>query len=245
MQIPDIDDDDRTRETSLREEAAITLIKCYRETPELYASRAHVYLELAWFTGARLGGLRSLDLRDVNYRLNSVEFRHRPETDTPLKNKLDGERPVGLKLESIDAIGEYVRENRIDVSDDHGRQPLLASARGRPGKGTIRSWSYLATFPCIAGPCPHGKETESCEFTEFAHASKCPSSRAPHHIRTGSITWQLNQGIPPGVVAERVNSDVKTIKQHYDFASSEQRWDRYYTHLEARRSELDKLDLDS
>lgn len=243
VRIPDLDDEDRRRETSLREESALVLLEAYRESSSLYASRAHAFLELAWFIGARLGGLRALDLRDVNYEENVVEFRHRPETGTPLKNKLEGERPVGLNSETIEIIGDYVRENRYDVRDPHGRQPLLASARGRPGEDTVRAWSYLATQPCVAGSCPHGQVPESCEMTEWAHASKCPSSRSPHHIRTGSITWQLNKGLPPAVVAERVNSDVKTIKKHYDVATSEQRWARHYEHLEARRPELDKLDL--
>ncbi|WP_239638600.1 hypothetical protein [Halorubrum saccharovorum] len=70
----------------------------------------------------------------------------------------------------------------------------------------------------MAGGCPHDKDPDTCEWTRYVHLSKCPSSRSPHPIRTGSITWQLNQEIPPEV-AERVDATVKTIENHYDWAS--------------------------
>ncbi|MDB9264438.1 hypothetical protein PN424_17595, partial [Halorubrum ezzemoulense] len=46
----------------------------------------------------------------------------------------------------------------------------------------------------------HNTQVVDCEYTEFKHASKCPSSRSPHRIRTGAVTWMLNAGIPPEVV---------------------------------------------
>ncbi|WP_418283183.1 tyrosine-type recombinase/integrase [Halorubrum sp. DTA98] len=240
VRVPDIDPSERSNSETLTTEAAFTLLKYYRNSDRDRASRNHAFLELAWHTGARQGGLRALDVRDVYPEEGYVEFHHRPETDTPLKNKLHGERPVGLRTEVARVLREYMG-NRYDVHDDHDRQPFLASRDGRPTENTIRSWSYLATQPCLHSPCPHGKDRIDCEFTEFVHGSKCPSSRSPHRIRTGAITWMLNAGIPPEVVAERVNASVKTIRTHYDWATESQRWNRYYDQMESRRQHLEKL----
>ncbi|WP_435093457.1 tyrosine-type recombinase/integrase [Halorubrum sp. N11] len=246
VRIPDINPEDRADETSLSTPAAMRLIEYYRASEQDCASRAHAFLELAWYTGARQSGLRALDVRDLNARFDEdeqswVEFRHRPDTDTPLKNNRRGERPVGVPDEVARVVSEYVRENRFDTRDDHGRKPLIASAKGRPTENTVRVWSYGATQPCVAGGCPHDKDPDTCEWTQYANLSKCPSSRSPHPIRTGSITWQLNQGIPPEVVAERVDATVKTIENHYDWASKEDRWRRYRDRMEQRQDYVDQL----
>jgi hypothetical protein len=101
----------------------------------------------------------------------------------------------------------------------------------------MTTWSYLATLPCLHSPCPHGRERPTCEFTTHAHASKCPSSRSPHKIRTGSITWQLDLGIPPEVVANRVNASLETIEQHYDVADPRERMEK------RRRPHVENLEL--
>jgi len=239
VRIPNLDPEDRSNDTKLHTAAASVLLDYYRNTPEVRASRAHVYLELAWLTGARQGGLRALDLRDVNLGDDPyVYFRHRPDTGTPLKNKLRGERPVALPESIATIFGTYIRENRYDSHDDYGRQPFLASAVGRPTENTLRNWSYRATLPCLHTACPHGKEREGCEWTQYNHASKCPSSRSPHQIRTGAITWLLNQGWPPEDVAERVNASVKTIEEHYDKADPDERRRRLRKRMEKRRRSL-------
>ncbi|WP_136688341.1 tyrosine-type recombinase/integrase [Halorhabdus amylolytica] len=239
VRIPNLDPEDRSNDTKLATEDAQALLAYYRDDPEAYGTRAHAYLELAWYTGARQGGLRALDLRDVELGENPyVEFLQRPNTGTPLKNKRAGERPVGLTHETADVLQEYIAEHRYDVHDEEGRQPLLASAQGRPTPNTIRVWSYLATQPCLHGPCPHGKARETCLWTEYSHSSKCPSSRSPHQIRTGTVTWLLNQGWPPEDVAERVNASVSTIEQHYDKADPERRRQRLRDRMEDRRRPL-------
>jgi site-specific recombinase XerD/ribosomal protein S15P/S13E len=250
VRIPDLDPEDRSNDTKLATENAVALLEYYRNSEPApagdYGTRAHAFLELAWWTGARQGGLRALDLRDVELGSNPyVDFRHRPETGTPLKNKLGGERPVALNREMAEVLKHYVDNNRYDVRDDNGRQPFLASAQGRPASdNTIRVWSYLATLPCLHGPCPHGKDPETCQWTEYSHASKCPSSRSPHQIRTGAVTYLLNQGWPPEDVAERVNASVKTIEQHYDKADPDERRRRLLDRMERRRRPLvDQLEL--
>lgn len=143
VRIPDINPEDRADETKLSTPAAMRLIEHYRDSEQDRASRAHAFLELAWFTGARQSGLRALDVRDLNARFDAdeqswVEFRHRPDTETPLKNNRRGERPVGIPDEVAKVVSEYVRESRYDVRDDHGRKPLIASAEGRPTENTVR-----------------------------------------------------------------------------------------------------------
>lgn len=239
VRIPDLDPEDRSNNEKLSTEDAKALLEFYRSDEQRYGTRAHAFLELAWFTGARQGGLRALDLRDVDLgETPYVDFRHRPDTGTPLKNKLGGERPVALTETIASVLRTYLQKHRYDVHDEHGRQPFLASAQGRPGKNTLRVWSYLATLPCLHSPCPHGKERETCEWADYAHASKCPSSRSPHRIRTGTVTWLLNSGWPPEDVAERVNATVKTIEQHYDKADPEERRKRLRDRMEKRRRPL-------
>ncbi|SER74801.1 tyrosine-type recombinase/integrase [Natrinema salaciae] len=239
VRIPDLDPEDRSNDTKLHTEDAAALLEFYRNSETKYGTRAHAFLELAWFTGARQGGLRALDLRDVELGENPyVDFRHRPDTGTALKNKLGGERPVALTDETAAVLREYLQNDRYDVHDDHGRQPFLASAQGRPNSNTLRVWSYLATLPCNFEPCPHGRERDACQYTEYGHCSKCPSSRSPHQIRTGSITWFLNRGWPPEDVAERVNASVKTIEQHYDKADPHERRRRLRDRMEERRRPL-------
>lgn len=236
--MPHVSEEERSDDSRLDEAVALPLLRSLREDPDWNGKRIHALLEVAWHTGARLGGLRALDLGDTHFEENYLDFRHRPETDTGLKNKSKGERPVAVPEEVTDVLERYVEHFRFDVSDDHGRQPLFASRRGRASKALLRGIMYQATQPCLYRACPHEKERETCEWTEYTQASKCPSSRSPHRIRTGSITWQLNIGMPPAVVAERVNATTQTIKQHYDKESP-------LREMEARRRPfVDEMDLE-
>jgi len=245
VRIPDLDPSERSSDSKLATDDALALLTHYRHSDDVYGTRGHAYLELAWLTGARQSGLRALDIRDVHLDDQPwVDFRHRPDTGTGLKNKLAGERPVALPEEVGDVLRTYLQRYRHDVHDDHGRQPFLASRAGRPRENTLRNWSYIATQPCTYMPCPHGKERDSCEWTDYHHSSKCPSSRPPHHVRTGAITWMLNRGWPPEDVAERVNATVDTIETHYDKADLDERRRRLRQRMEQRRRPLlDELDL--
>jgi len=232
---PDVPRDAQVDETRLHAHDAEKLLTYYRESPDGCGTRRHVVLALVWYTGARLGGLRALDLEDYDSNEQHVRFLHRSDEDTPLKNGNDGERLVGIPEQVCDTLNHYIGNNRHDVYDDHGRQPLLASQVGRPSQNTVRVWMYLATVPCLHSPCPHGNDPQSCDYLDYTHASKCPSSRSPHQVRTGSITWQLNCGVPPQVVAKRVNTSVRTIKAHYDQPSMREELE------ERRRPHLDQL----
>ncbi|WP_255681695.1 tyrosine-type recombinase/integrase [Natrinema sp. SYSU A 869] len=237
VNIPDVPTDQKSRETKLETDRALELIRYYRSS-EQAGSRNHALLEVAWHTGARLGGLRALDLRDFDASEQTLEFVHRPETDTQLKNKHNGERIVGIRDGVAETLQRYIGSDRWDKHDDHGRQPLFSSLQGRPSTNTIRGWMYTATFPCVHGSCPHGHDPDDCEFRSHTHASKCPSSRAPHHVRTGSITWHQDRSVPREVTAERVNASQDVIDQFYDKATKRERMEL------RRRPHLEKLEIE-
>lgn len=238
VHVPDIPDGEETSDEKLGTDDATALIQFFRNSSEHYGKRHHALLELFWHTGARLGAVRGLDVRDFDADAQLVEFVHRPGSDTPLKNKRNGERVVALREPVADAIDYYIRNHRKESHDDHGRQPLFSTAGGRPSRNTVRVWSYQATLPCVYRECPHGHDRETCEFTEFNSSSKCPSSKSPHKIRTGSITWHRDCGFPPEVTSERVNASQRVIQRHYDKATRRERMEH------RRRPHLDKLSLD-
>lgn len=241
VNIPKLDQHEETDDTLLETEDAQALIEHYRESRVDYAEENHVVLELAWFTGARLGALRSLDIEDYQPDDRLVWFRHRPDRGdgTPLKKKVDGERPVGLPAETCEVLDTYIEHVRPAKRDEDGRRPLLCGRQGRPAASTLQNWMYQATLPCVAGPCPHGNEPRTCDWTARKNASKCPSSRSPHQVRTGSITWQLNSGLSYEAVGQRVNSDPDTLRRYYDKASDVEKLEQ------RRRAFVDQLGFES
>ncbi|ADE04781.1 MULTISPECIES: tyrosine-type recombinase/integrase [Haloferax] len=240
VHVPSVPMSERSRDTMLVPDDALRLLRYYRSHSSVRGTRFHAVLELAWHTGARLGALRGLDLRDYYPDEQYVEFVHRPESETPLKNQMNGERTVSLLPEVVESLNTYIEKFRPDGHDDFGRSPLFVTHHGtRISKNGFRGWMYQATQPCVAGPCPHEYEKDSCEFAgSYTQGSKCPSSRSPHHIRTGSITWHRDRGFPAEVTAERVNASQEVIEQHYDKASQRERMEL------RRRPHLDKLRIE-
>ncbi|MFB6134848.1 MAG: tyrosine-type recombinase/integrase [Halanaeroarchaeum sp.] len=234
VQIPKLSKDEQTNDEKLDTEDAKQLLESYRGNRGEYGTIQHVLLEIIWHIGARTGGLRSLDLRDWNSEERVLEFRHRPPTR--LKDGTEHERNVVLPETIADVLDFYIERERPDKRDENGREPLFATRFGRPADSTIQTWAYQATQPCVAVACPHNRQRDTCEFTEKSHASKCPSSRAPHQIRTGSITWQLNKGLSYVKVAERVAASPETIRRYYDKAD-------YSEQLERRRPDTENLDI--
>lgn len=119
---------------------------------------------------------------------------------------------------------------------------MAVSRSSRPRRTSIsalRTWCYFATQPYVEVACPHGVTREHCAYRQRDGASKCPSSRALHHVRSGSITWQFNAGVPPEVVAERVNASPAIIAKHYDAAVNRERLE------ERRRPYVDGPDIAS
>lgn len=238
VHIPNVSKSERSRDELLSTDRARLLLRHYRQSEVSRATKHHALLELLWHTGARLGGIRALDLRDFHPGEGFVEFVHRPSTGTPLKNKIEGERMVGLRRPVVDVLEEYLRENRDDALDQHGRSPLLTTRNGRPSKTAVRTWCYLATHPCVAAPCPHDRNPGTCEYRSYSAASKCPSSKSPHHVRTGSISWHRDRGYPKEVVAERVNASEDVIDEFYDKSTKRDRMNL------RRQPHLEKLDIE-
>ncbi|OYR83183.1 integrase, partial [Halorubrum ezzemoulense] len=173
--------EDEVSDSYLRPERAADIVE-YLSRYE-YASRDHVVWALIWHTGARLGAVRSLDLQDLDLEGNkpSIEFVHRPETGTPLKNDAASERVNRISRRVAQILQDYIDGPRTDTVDDHGRNPLVTTDAGRIAAGTIRKAFYRWTRPCFIGKeCPHDEDPESCKFATFRHVSGCPSARSPH-----------------------------------------------------------------
>lgn len=234
VEIPRLSKDEQTDDQKLDTSDAKRLLDHYRESVADYGTIQHVLLEVIWHIGARTSGIRSLDLKDWNSEARVLQFRHRPPTR--LKDGTEHERDVILPEPIADALDFYIDRERADKRDENGREPLFTTRFGRPADSTIQTWAYQATQPCVAIACPHNRQRDTCEYTEKSHASKCPSSRAPHQIRTGSITWQLNKGLSYVKVAERVAASPETIRRYYDKAD-------YTEQLERRRPDTEDLDI--
>lgn len=160
--------------------------------------------------------LRALDVGDWNPDERTLTFRNRPNRGTRLKNGREHERKVVISQEPAQVLDQYVVRERADNHDSHGRRPLFTSRQGRPTRSTITNWTYQATTPCLRQECPHSKTRHRCEWTNQTEASKCPSTKSPHPVRRGSITWQLNIGRQPEDVAARAATTPQVIRRYYD-----------------------------
>jgi len=221
-----------------------------------YASRNHVIMLLMWRFAFRYSDLRAIDVRDLSLdgELDEERLREigeepenlpdqigphlymvsRPETGTRLKNHLKSQRVVSLTDEEVQVLRDYIENKRTDVTDDAGREPLVTTVQGRPTDSSVRRWMYRMTQPCLVGDCPHDRDPDDCEFLRHGHESGCPSTHAPHRIRTGAISNMREQGISVEDVAERVDATPETVRQHYDFSAEMKR-------LENRRSQFEDL----
>lgn len=188
------------------------------------------------------GLFKTAEQNDVESLIDEISvpfvfFRHRPDSETPLKNQEGGERPVSLTDDLGELLQDYIEVNRPNVADEYGRNPLFASKKGggRMSKGAIRRRFYIITQPCRYGSCPHNRDPDECEALDHGREQRCPSARSPHKIRTGSITWHRDAGWPPEALAEKVNATPETIREHYDHPEKLRR-------MESRRSFLDDLE---
>jgi len=184
-------------------------------------SHLHAVLALTWNTGLRLSGLRALDLQDFAADEAVLRVRHRPVTDTNLKNGSedddspgDSERDIALHPSVVDALREYIRVERHDVSDNYGRDPLFTTAYGRPSKSTLRRWIYAATS--CRWHDNQEEENEDCDGSCDPDSDVCPFSYNPHAIRRGAITTHLTGGLRRDRAAERFDVSEPVLRAHYD-----------------------------
>lgn len=230
-------DDEETSDQQLAPEEARALLSFYRKSAKWRGTRRHVILEILWHIGCRMCGLRALDLDDYDPDTGDLRFRNRPEADTRLKRGDVHERNVTLSEVPKKILDLYIARERLDVRDEYGRKPLFPSRQGRPADATIRGWMYQVTQPCMAMECPHGKRRPNCEYVPRDSASKCPSTRAPHAIRRGSITWQRNLGFDADTVSKRAAATPDVIRRYYDDPD-------YEDDLERRRKETERIDIE-
>jgi site-specific recombinase XerD len=216
LHAPELPDGAEAREIHLTTERAETILE-YLDRYE-YASRRHVVMALLWRTGMRRSALRSIDLDDLQPDEHAITLEHRPETGTILKNGEDSERWVYLGPRWYQIVEDYVAKNRIDIADDHGRDPLITTKYGRPTGDTIYRWVNIACHPCEYGrDCPHDRDPQTCEAKGTnGYPARCPDARSPHAVRRGSITHHLNAGTAPEVASERMNVSLDVLYQHYD-----------------------------
>lgn len=213
--LPEVEAEEAAKDVKLGEERAERILDHVNRFH--YASRDHVILAILWHTGIRLGSLRAFDVDDFDPKSPCLELRHRPETETPLKNGKGAERTIAVGEHYAEVIADYIDHHRDDVSDEYGREPLITSARGRLTETPIRRTVYEWTRPCMVGECPHDKDPETCPYmNDRDRMSECPSGRSPHGIRRGSITKHLRDGTPEEIVSDRMNVSGDVLDQHYD-----------------------------
>lgn len=233
VRSPTLSDGDNSRDVMLSNERAERALEYLRKYK--YASRQHVVLLLLWHTMMRVGALHALDVDDFDAAQQSLEVKHRPETETSIKNQKNGERLVALSDEVCDVLSDWITDRRPDVRDDHGREPLISSEQGRVHRTTLRRDCYRYTRPCVfTDECPHDREITDCEGATHDHPYECPSSVSPHALRRGALTHALNSEIPEKVLSDRANVSKSVLDEHYDQRSNKER-------MEQRREYLDDL----
>lgn len=234
LHSPDLPDGAEARDDNLPFQRAKRIIDTLDRFH--YASPRHVMMVLLWSTAMRRSALRSIDVGDLEADDFAVRLEHRPDTGTSLKNGGDGERWIYLGPTVYEVVEDSLdHPERLQVTDEYGREPLLTTRNGRPTGDTIYRRVNRATQPCEYGECPHDIDPEVCEARgSDGVPSKCPSSVGPHAIRRGSITHHLMQGIAPETVSERCDVSPAVMDKHYDVRSERDR-------MAVRKRDLDGL----
>jgi len=229
--LPTLSNEDEQREEILRSDQAEPLLEFLRRFE--YASRTHVMLELLWHTGIRLGSLVAIDLDDYHPEKQRLEIRHRPDSDTGLKNGSRGERIIALDSYICEVLDDWIDSQRPQETDENDREPLLTTKYGRLSTTTVRDTVYKATRPCYyTEDCPHDRDLDQCEATYHGSYSRCPSSVSPHSIRRGSITHHLSEDVPETVVSDRMNVGQEVLDKHYDKRTEEVKVEQRREYLE-------------
>lgn len=234
--LPNVPPDEEVR-TDVPEDEEVQGIQTYYSRFE-YASRRHAQFELVAEVGIRLGALRGIDLRDLDFDDAVIYLQHRSESSdvygTPLKNGTDGERVINISPDIVDLFKAYIGHNRCEVTDEFGRQPLFTTTNGRVSTTTIRRDFYKLTRPCEYDPdCPHGRTVDECEAARNADAASCPSSFTTHPLRKWAIMSQLDAGVPKELLSDRVDVSVPILDKHYDQRTEERKSRRRQEALEA------------
>jgi len=237
VKIPSVTGSDDVSDSTLDPDRAEVILD-YLDKFE-YARRRHVEFLVLWHTGCRVGALRGLDLRDLDLDGQreqgdgpAIQFVHRPDTDTPLKNKERGQRWNTVSGYVADVLRDYLDGHRLDEPDDHGRDPLLTTYHGRIARSTIREDMYMVTRPCwYDEECPHDEDPETCESTEHGRRSTCPSARSTHDVRSGRATYYSLNEVGRRVVSDRMDASEDVLDKHYDRRGARRKAEQRRSHL--------------
>lgn len=226
--------DSVVRDDMLRADVVLDILD-YLDTYE-YGTMRHAVFAVFWSTGFRIGTVRSLDLGDYHSNDGYFTLHHRPESETPLKNKRSAEREINLHRWVCDVLDDYIEMHRDDVLDDYDRAPLFTTKQGRPVDSVIRDHISSVTRPChYTNECPHDREISECDATSRLYAQRCPSSVSPHPLRRSAITYWLSEGHEPYLISDRMDVGLETLEKHYDARSES----------EKRRLRREKFGIDS
>lgn len=218
--VPKVDSGEESRDTIIRQ-STLDQVLSHLEKFE-YASLMHCQWLVMGRTACRISGLLALDVADYEPDDETgkaiLKFKNREDAGTRLKNGNKSERHVEVEEDVRKVIDDYLEHQRPDVTDEYGREPLFATENGRPSDSTVRKYVYMWSRPCeITGECPYDRDIEQCDAAQDnGRASGCPASVSPHPIRRGRITWHLNQGALPPMIAEMYDVTPETMKKHYD-----------------------------
>ncbi len=224
--LPTLDDGEDARDDTLEAERAEKILNYLRRFE--YASRKHVIATLLWNTSMRMGACVALDVSDFDREEQSLAIRHRPDTGTALKNKASGERIIALKERTCNVLEDWIDHNRPDVTDEYGREPLVATDNGRISKSNLRALTYH-----ISRPCYYDGTCQCSEEYPYSYASKCDYSRSPHCWRRGSLTHLLREDVPQTVVSDRGDVSPDVLADHYDQMTEEEKMEQRRDHLES------------
>jgi len=205
-------------------------IRDYLRTYE-YASREHIVFELIWHSTLRNCTVHSLDVSDFDRDAQLLTIRHRPEEGTRLKKQYDSERNINLNDDVAQIVADWIDNKRPDVTDEYGREPLIAWESGRPPRQSIAKDIYRVTTPGYVGDdCSCEGE---CPVTSANNAHECEDSVSPKRVRKASITYHLDMGWPRDVVADRADNSPDVIDKHYDTADEDEKAERRRKFMEA------------
>ena len=227
VEIPEIDyaEGEGVDEKKLDPEIAKAALEYLRKYE--YADIEHVSMELMCHSGPRKAGLIGRDVPDFDYQERVLKYE--TEDTTPLKNDESSEREVSLYDDLPEIIKDFLQDQRPPATDEEGREPLLTKGDGRLSPSTLQKIAYKWTRPCKVGlGCPHDRNPEDCEAAQKNNSAyKCPSSRAPHHIRTGYITDQKTRGVSGEGIEQRCDVTPRVQKLHYDHPDDAEERERY------------------
>ena len=152
---PELSAGEGVRDTRLQSEFAENVLACLEKY--YYAELGHVTITLLWRTMMRRASVIALDVDDHNADEQYLTVKHRLKTGTQSKNGENGERFVALCDDTCTLLSDWLADHRPDVSDEHGREPLLATKQGRPHSNNISSYSAEGLCSAISLEIDRGR----------------------------------------------------------------------------------------